>query len=44
METLQGVGLVGPSRLKKLVTKAKPVLSGEEVQVLAGVAERGLTP
>lgn len=41
-KTVQGVRLVGPRGLKKLISKAKPVLSEEDVQVLAEVAERGL--
>ena len=43
-ETVQGVRLVGPRGLKKLIAKAKPVLSEEDVRVLVEVAERGLHP
>ena len=41
-KTIQGVHLLGPRGLRKLITKAKPVLSEAEVGVLAEVAERGL--
>ena len=41
-KTVQGVRLVGPRGLKKLITKAKPVLSEEDVRALAQVAEGGL--
>lgn len=41
-KTVQGVRLVGPRGLKRLITKAKPVLSEEEVRVLGKEAKRGL--
>jgi hypothetical protein len=42
-ETVQGVRLVGPRGLKKLIMKAKPVLTENDVSVLGEAAERGLT-
>lgn len=41
-KTVQGVRLVGPRGLKKLITKAKLVLSENDVQVVAEVADRAL--
>lgn len=41
-KTVQGVRLVGPRGLEKLIAKAKPVLSEEDVGVLAEMAGRGL--
>lgn len=43
-KTVQGARLVGPRGLKRLITKAGPVLSEEDVRVLAEVAERRLPP
>lgn len=42
-KTVQGVRLVGPRGLKKLMAKARPVLSEEEVTVLAETAETSLS-
>lgn len=39
-----GVRLVRQRGLKKLITKAKSVLSEADVRVVAEVAERGLPP
>jgi hypothetical protein len=39
---VQGVKVVGPRGLKKLISKSKPVLLDEDVKVLVGGAKRGL--
>lgn len=41
-KTVQGVRLVGPRGLKKLIAKAKPALNEEEVRVLAAAVGEGL--